>query len=296
LSAGDTPIVGAAARAAATLADRRSGAVVTICPPSRWPGLALAETWRLRRVLFVLAQRVLRVRYRNTVIGAGWALIQPIMLMIALSIFFGLLARIPSEGVPYPVFIYTGLIVWQVTMKLLAEGGNSLLANASLVTRIYFPRAYFPGAVALSTMVDLIFTGTALALLMAWFGIIPGPAIVAVPVVLAITYTASLGLALWFSALNVYYRDVAVLLPFIIQVGFFLSPIIYSASLVPEEFRVFYFLNPMAVAITGMRGSLLGTPMPPFEGWIAGSAVAVLLLVSGYVFFRRREGTFADVI
>ncbi len=164
---------------------------LTVGPPRRWPGLGLAETWRLRTVCLVLAQRLLKVRYRNTFVGAAWALIQPIMLMIALAIFFGILARVPSEGVPYALFTFSGLVLWQVTSKMLSEGSNSVLANASLVTRIYFPRVYFPTAVALSTMVDLIFTGMALALLMLWFGIVPGFEIMAVPVVLAITYVGT---------------------------------------------------------------------------------------------------------
>jgi lipopolysaccharide transport system permease protein len=269
---------------------------LTVCPPRRWPGLDLAETWRLRAVCLVLAQRLLKVRYRQAGVGVAWALIQPILLMIAFTIFFGLFARLPSEGVAYPLFFFSGLALWQVTSKLMSEGSNSVVANTALVTRIYFPRVYFPTAVALSSMVDLLFNSVALVLLMIYFGSAPGAEIVALPLILAIVYATSLGLALWLSALNVAFRDVTVLVPFIAQVGFFLSPIIYPASIVPAEYQTLYFANPMALAIEAFRWSLLGTPAPPLSGWIVGSLVAVLLLFSGYVFFRQREGTFSDVI
>ncbi len=281
---------------------RAAASVVTeipatvICPPGRWPGLALAETWRLRRVCLVLAQRVLKVRYRQASVGIAWALIQPILLMLAFTVFFGLFARVPSEGVAYPVFFFSGLVLWQVTAKLLSEGSQSLIANSVLVTRIFFPRVYLPGAVALSSLVDFIFNLIALALLLVIYGYGLRPAMLALPLILLIVYAASLGLSLWFSALNVAYRDVAVLVPFITQVGFFLSPIIYPATIVPPSVQAFYFLNPMGLGITAFRWALLGTPNAPLEGWIAGSVMAGLLLASGYLFFRRREGTFADVI
>jgi lipopolysaccharide transport system permease protein len=171
-----------------------------------------------------------------------------------------------------------------------------VIANSTLVTRIYFPRVYFPVAVALSSVVDLFFNLIALGVLMAFFGYVPGPAIVALPLILTIIYLASLGLALWFSALNVAHRDIAVIVPFITQVGFFVSPIIYPASIVPAELQPLYFLNPFALGIEAFRWSLLGTPPPPTAGWLVASATAVGLLITGYVYFRRREGTFADVI
>jgi lipopolysaccharide transport system permease protein len=269
---------------------------INIRPSSGWPGLALDEVWRLRRVCFVLAQRLLKVRYRQAAVGIAWALIQPILLAAAFTIFFGLLARIPSHGVPYPLFFFSGLILWQVTAKLLSEGSNSLLSNAVLVTRIYFPRIYMPAAVALSTLVDLTFNSIALLLLMLYFGYLPTAQIVLVPLILVIVYAASLGLAFFFSALNVAFRDVSVLVPFITQIGFFLSPLIYPASLVPEQYHLFYFLNPMALAITAFRSVLLDTPAPAPDSWLVGSAMAALLLISGYIFFRKREGTFADLI
>ena len=267
-----------------------------ICPPRRWPGLALRETWALRSVCLVLAQRLLKARYRQASVGVAWALVQPILLMLAFTVFFGMFARMSSDGLPYPLFFFSGLVLWQVTAKLLSEGSNSLLANAALVTRIYFPRVYFPAAVALSSTLDMVFNSLALVLLMIFYAVVPGPQVLALPLILAITYAASLGAAFWLSALNVAFRDVGVLVPFLTQVGFFLSPIIYPASLVPTEFHAIYYANPMAIAIDAFRWALLNTPPPPIVGWIVGTISAALLLVSGYVFFRQREGTFADVI
>jgi lipopolysaccharide transport system permease protein len=283
---------GALRRASADEAVR----VTTIVPPRRWPELGLAEAWRLRRVCVVLAERILKVRYRQAAVGIGWALIQPLLLMLAFTVFFGLLTRMPTENVPYPLFFFSGLTIWQVMAKMLSEGSNSVLANTALVTRIYFPRVYFPVSVALSTLVDLFFALLALGVLMLYFGFIPGAAVLALPLVLVVIYASALGVTLWLSALNVAYRDVAVLVPFITQVGFFLSPIIYPASIVPAQFQLLYFLNPMALGIEGFRWALLHTPAPSLAAWVVSCASATLLLASGYVFFRKREGTFADLI
>jgi lipopolysaccharide transport system permease protein len=267
-----------------------------IRPTGLWPGLALGEAWQLRQVCIVLAQRVLKVRYRQAAVGIGWALIQPILLMIAFTLFFGLFARLPTQGIPYPLFFFSGLTIWQITAKLLAEGSNTLIANSVLLTRIFFPRVYFPAAVALSSLVDLFFNGIALLLLLLYFGFIPDQSVLAIPMILAIVYAASLGLSMWFAALNVAYRDVGVLLPFIVQVGFFVSPIIYPATIVPPQYLTLYFLNPIALGISAFRWAVVGTPSPPLEAWIAGTGMAILLLVSGYLFFRKREGTFADML
>ena len=244
----------------------------------------------------VLAQRLLKVRYRQAVIGVAWALIQPLLLMLAFTVFFGLLARTPSENVPYPLFFFSGLVVWQIVSKLLSEGSTSLLANATLVTRIYFPRVYFPLAVALSSLVDFFFSSIALLVLMLFFGFLPGPQMIAVPLILVIVYAAGLGLTLWFAALDVAYRDVGVVVPFVTQVGFFISPIIYPASIVPVEYQPLYYLNPFALGVEAFRWATLNTPAPPAFAWVIGTVVAAVLLISGYIFFRQREGTFADVI
>ena len=267
-----------------------------IRPPAPWPGLALAESWHYRAICLVLARRNLMVRYRQTLIGASWSVIQPLLMMSVFTIFFGVLGRIPSGGLPYPIFFLLGLVPWQMVAKILNEGSASVVANAALVTRVWFPRVYFPISVALASLVDLALTGIALAILLIIFGVMPGPAIVVVPVLIAIGWMAALGVALWLSAINVAYRDVTQLLPFLTQLWMFCSPIIYPASLIPEPFRPLYFLNPIALVVTGFRWAVGSSEAPPAEAWLLGSLVAVALLVSGYLFFRRREGTFSDVI
>lgn len=267
-----------------------------IRPPGRWPGLGLAEVWHYRSIAFVLAKRNLKVRYRQTLVGAGWAVVQPLLLMLVFTIFFGLLARLPSDGVPYPVFFLAALAIWQVATKVLNEGSLSVVGNAALVNRVYFPRVYFPASVALASLVDLSFNALALTVLLLAFGFVPGWGLLLVPLLVAITYVTSLGAALWLSAINVAYRDVAVLLAFLTQLWFFTSPIIYPAAIVPERFLLLYYLNPMALVVTAMRGALLGTPLPPLEAWPLAITVALVVLTTGYVFFRTREPTFSDVI
>jgi lipopolysaccharide transport system permease protein len=267
-----------------------------IKPPGRWPGLGLQELWRYRSICLVLAKRNLKVRYRQTLVGAGWVVLQPIMLMIAFTVFFGLLIRMPSDGVPYPVFFLTGLAVWQIVTKVLLEGSTSVVANAALVSRVYFPRSYFPTSIALASIVDLAFNGLALALILIAFGFAPGWPLILAPVLIVITYATSLGVAFWLSALNVAFRDVAVLVAFAAQLWFFSTPIIYPASVIPQAYELLYYLNPMALVVTGLRWALLGTAAPPMEAWPIGIGVAAFLLVSGYVFLRQREHTFSDVI
>lgn len=264
--------------------------------PERWPGLGLAELWHYGRICLVLAKRNLMVRYRQTVVGAGWSVLQPILLMAVFTVFFGLLGRIPSGGLPYPVFFFLGLLPWQMVAKVVNEGSASVVANAALVTRVYFPRAYFPTSVALASLVDLALASVALVILLVIYGIVPGPTIVVVPVLVAIAWVTGLGVAYWLSAINVAYRDVTQLLPFLTQLWMFSSPIIYPASLIPEPYQPFYFLNPIALVVSGFRWAVAGAEPPSLEAWIVGTGMAVLLLISGYVFFRHRERTFADVI
>jgi lipopolysaccharide transport system permease protein len=244
----------------------------------------------------VLAQRSLKVRYRQTAIGVVWAVLTPLALMAIFTIFFGVLARLPSDGVPFPIFFFSALSVWQVMAKILTEGSGSVVSNSALVNRVYFPRVYFPFAVALASLVDLAFNLLALGVLLLLFGRVPGMAIVLAPLLIAIGYVTCLGVVLWLSALNVAYRDVAVLLPLIVQAWFFLTPIIYTASIVPARWHWLYYLNPMALVVTGMRWAVVGTAPPPPEAWPLAIAVALVAFLSGYLFFRRRESTFSDVV
>ncbi|CAN5636162.1 ABC transporter permease [soil metagenome] len=267
-----------------------------IKPAGRWQGWGLDELWRHRRICLVLARRNLMVRYRQTVVGAGWAIIQPTLLMLTFTVFFGFLSRIPSAGLPYPVFFLLGLVPWQMVSKIVNEGSTSVVANGALVTRVYLPRAYFPTSVALASLVDLALVSLVLVVFLAAFGIVPGATVAVVPLFVLVAWVAALGVAYWLSALNVAYRDITQMLPFLIQIWMFATPIIYPASLIPEAFRALYFLNPLAFVVSGFRWAVAGVDIPPLEAWLLGPAVAALLLVSGYAFFRHRERTFADLI
>jgi lipopolysaccharide transport system permease protein len=264
-----------------------------IRPPGRWPGLGLGEAWRQRQICFVLAKRSLMVRYRQTVIGAAWSLLQPLLLMSVFTVFFGLFARLPSGNLPYPIFYLLGLVPWHMVSKLVNQGSTSVVSNATLVTRVYIPRAYFPTSIALASLFDLALALVPLALLLVIFGIVPGATVVLAPVFIAVAWLAALGLTYWLSALNVAYRDITQLLPFLTQLWMFSSPIIYPVSMVPEAFRTLYYLN---LVVTGLRWSIAGAPAPEPEAWALGLSVTAVLFVSGYLFFRHREPRFADVI
>ncbi len=243
---------------------------IVIRPPTRRPSLALDELWHYRSICTVLVRRSLMVRYRQTVVGAAWAMIQPLLMMIIFTIFFGILANISSEGIPYPVFVMIGLTIWQVVAKVLNEGSLSVVANGALVNKIYFPRAYFPISSALGSLVDLAFGLLALAVLLLLYQIVPGWPIILLPVLVAVALAAVLGVSFWLCALNVSYRDVAQLLPFLTQVWMFLTPIIYSSTLIPAQFLPLYWLNPMVLVVDGMRWAIAGTTAPPLQEWVRG--------------------------
>ena len=282
--------------APALVVDPASLAVTTVRPPGRWPGWGFREAWDYRSICMVLARRALKVRYRQTVVGVAWALIQPLALVLIFTIFFCLLARLPSQGVPYPLFYMSGLAIWQVVSKILSEGTSSVVANGALVNRVYFPRVYFPLSVAVASLVDLAVNGIALAVLMLVYGFVPGVAIITLPILIAVAYATALGLAMVLSALNVAYRDVGVMLPLLTQIWFFITPLIYASTIIPERFQWLYYLNPMALVVTGMRWALLGTPAAPWFAWPEGIVISLLALGGGYLVFRRRETAFADIV
>lgn len=267
-----------------------------IAPPSRWPRLDLSELWALRAICSVFARRSLKVRYKQTVIGAGWAVLQPFMLMIVFSVFFGFLVRVPSGDAPYPVFVFTGLVVWQVIGRVFNEASMSVTGNAHLISRIYFPRVYLPLAVILGGLVDLFFGLLALAALLAWYGIVPGWPVLTAPLFLLLALAGLLGVVLWTAPLNAFYRDVGHLLPFLTQLWMFTSPIIYPATLVPAEWRLLYAVNPLATAVEGFRWSLLGGAPPLWETIAVSTGVATALIVSGFVYFRKAEKMLPDVV
>ena len=266
-------------------------------PPRGWAPVRLGELVEYRELAAFLAWRDIKVRYKQTAIGVAWAVIQPVMTVALFSVVFGRMAGLPSEGVPYPLFALAALLPWQFFSTTLTGAANSVVGNAGLLTKVYFPRLVVPLASAVSTLVDLGISSGVLAALMAYYRIAPSPAIVALPAFLAVAAVAALGAGLWFAALNVRFRDVQYVLPFLMQLWLFASPVAYSASLVRSPLaRAVYALNPMAGVVQGFRWALVGAPAPDFWMLAPGAIVACVLLASGLVFFKRMEDTFADVI
>lgn len=270
-------------------------AVTRIQPADRWPLIDIGELWRTRRILLVLAQRILKVRYQQTALGIVWVVLQPLILVIVVSVFMGLVfARGQRLDLPFPAFLFPAWVVWRTFNKVVSEGGNSINGNGPLVQRIYLPRVFLPLSVTVASVVDLVFLIGALLLLLLVYGIAPGPGLLLLPLALAILYATSLGVAFFFSATMPRYRDMDILTPLIIQTWFWISPVIYPAVLVPPEYRALYFLNPLAVCIEGVRWAFTRTPAPPLEAWLLGGGVSLIMLVAGYVYFRRREPLVAD--
>jgi lipopolysaccharide transport system permease protein len=270
--------------------------VTRVEPPSGWAELRLREVVEHRELAAFLIWRDIKVRYKQTAFGIAWAVIQPVSSMILFTVVFGRLAQLPSEGAPYPLFTFAALLPWQVFSASLAGSANSVVGSAGLLTKVYFPRLIVPLAASLATLADFLVSFAVLIGLLAWYRVAPTPAILALPVFLAIALATSLGAGLWFAALNVKYRDVQYVLPFVTQLWLFASPVAYSATLIHSPAgRAIYALNPMTGVIQGFRWALLGAPAP---GLLMAPSVlaAAALLVSGLFFFKRMEDTFADVI
>ncbi|MFQ5943786.1 MAG: ABC transporter permease, partial [Anaerolineales bacterium] len=265
-------------------------------PSKGWVPLRLNELWEYRELLYFLVWRDIKVRYKQTVLGASWAIIQPFFTMVVFSIFFGRLAKIPSDGVPYPIFAYCALLPWQLFSHALTQSGNSLVANQNLITKVYFPRLVIPLAGVLGGLVDFTIAFLVLLAMMAYYGIVPSVAVVTLPLFLLLGLAAALGIGLWLSVLNVKYRDVRYTIPFLTQFWLFVTPIAYPSSLVPVRWHVIYGLNPMAGVVEGFRWALLGTANAPGPMVAVSVAVVVALLVGGLYYFRHMEKTFADVV
>lgn len=269
--------------------------ITVIEPPGRWPRLGLAEAWNARGICLVLASRSIKVRYRQSVVGIGWVVLQPILLAIVFTAFFSIMAR-PGD-VPFPVFFLSGLFVWQFAAKILGDGSNSVVANATLVNRVYFPRILYPVSVVLAALFDLLFTALALLVVLLLYRITPQPTVIVTPLLIAIAAATMLGASALLASLSPAYRDVTVLLPVLTQLWFFATPVLYSAhAVVRPDLETIYYLNPMALVVTGMRWAILGLDAPPPQAWITGTGVAVGLLVAGYLVFRHREPSFSDVV
>lgn len=269
---------------------------VVIRPSRGWVPLRLAAIWEYRELLYFLIWRDIKVRYKQTVLGAAWAIIQPFLTMVVFSIFFGQLAKIPSDGLPYPIFAYCALLPWQLFSHALIESGNSLVGNQNLITKVYFPRLVIPLAAVLAGLVDFAIAFLVLLGMMAYYGIVPTAAVLTLPLFLLLSLLTALGAGLWLSALNVQYRDVRYTIPFLTQLWLFATPVVYPASLVPEPWRILFGLNPMTGVVEGFRWALLGTAHAP--GFMSAVSIAVVLalLVGGLYYFRRMERTFADVV
>jgi lipopolysaccharide transport system permease protein len=269
---------------------------LVIAPSGAWPRVDLGELWAYRGLFFFLVWRDVKVRYAQTVLGAGWAVLQPVLTMVVFTVIFGRLASMPSDGVPYPVFSLAALVPWTYFSGALSGASSSLVSNTNLITKVYFPRLVIPMAPVLAGLVDFGIAGVLLALVMAGYGISPSPvAIVVVPILIVTMMLTSAGVGCWMAALNIQYRDVKYVLPFMVQVWMYASPIVYPMSLVPEKYRFLYGLNPMAGVIEGFRSSLLGTRSVSWSVIGLAALVGVLLFVSGALYFRRTERIFADV-
>jgi lipopolysaccharide transport system permease protein len=272
-------------------------AQLTLIAPDRPAGAAgWRDLWAFRELLYFLVWRDLKVRYKQTIFGAAWALLQPLATMLVFAVFFGRLARMPSDGVPYPLFAYAALVPWTYFASALSTGALSLVGSQHLISKVFFPRLLIPLASVITPLVDALIALSLMALLLPWYGYGGRAAMLALPLFAMLMVGAALGASLWLAALNVKYRDVRYLLPFLVQFWLFLTPVIYPASLVPEAWRFAYGLNPMATVVEGFRWSLVGTAAPAVD-MIAVSVVVVMLAIGGGVwYFRRTEGVFADVI
>ena len=269
--------------------------VIVIEPSRGWVSLKLRELWEYRELLYFLTWRDIRVRYKQTMLGAAWAIIQPFFTMVVFSLFFGTLAKMPSDGVPYPIFSYAGLLPWQYFAYSLGQSSNSLVGSANLIRKVYFPRLIIPLSAVLAGVVDFAIAFIVLLGMMVYFRVWPTSGIFLLPLFLLLALVTALGVGLWLSALNVRYRDIRYIVPFITQFWMFATPVVYPSSLLNEPWRTLYGLNPMVGVVEGFRWALLGTN-PPGPMMLVSALVSLAILVSGLFYFRRMEKTFADEV
>jgi len=273
-----------------------NASVIRIRPVSGGVRLNLGDLWEYRELLYFLVWRDLKVRYKQTVLGAAWAIIQPLLLMLVFTVFFGRLIGVPSEGLPYSIFAYTALLPWQLFARALSDASVSLVANERVITKVYFPRLLVPAAAVISSLVDFAIAFVLLLGMMLFYGVYPGLAIIALPVFILLVLIAALGVGFWLSALNAIYRDVRYTLPFLTQLWMFATPVVYPSSLVPREWWFLYSLNPMVGVVEGFRWSLLGKAAPSETMLVVSAAAVLFIFGAGIVYFGRMEQTLADVI
>lgn len=255
------------------------------------------DLWRYRELFYFLAWRDIIVRYKQTAFGVAWALIRPFLTMVVFTVVFGNLAKLPSEGAPYPILVFAAMLPWQFFANALAECSNSLISNSNLISKVYFPRLIVPASTVIVSFVDFMISGIILLALMAWYNFVPNWRIMTLPLFILIAFAAAIGVGLWLAALNVEYRDFRYIVPFIMQFGLYISPVGFSSSIVPEKWRLLYSLNPMVGVIDGFRWAILGGESQLYwPGFTLSLALVVILLISGIWYFRRMERSFADVI
>ncbi|HEV8137181.1 MAG TPA: ABC transporter permease [Pyrinomonadaceae bacterium] len=270
--------------------------LLRIEPSHRWPSIDFRELWEYRELLYFLTWRDIKIRYKQTVLGAAWAIIQPVFMMIVFSLFFGKLAKVPSDGIPYPVFAFCALLPWQLFAHAVSESSNSVVGNQHLITKVYFPRLVIPIASVLTGFIDFLVSLVVLIGLILWFGLVPGWRIIALPGFILLAICTALAVGLWLSALSVQYRDVRYLIGFLVQFWLFATPVAYPSSIIPQQWRAVYALNPMAGVVEGFRWALLGRSSALGSMlWVSASVVLITLL-GGFYYFRRMEQEFADIV
>ena len=270
---------------------------ITIIEPKRgWIPIDLREIWNYRELLYFLTKRDIKVRYKQTVLGGLWAIIQPVFTMIVFTLFFGRLAKMPSDGIPYPIFVYAGLLPWTYFANALSTSGNSLVGSANLITKVYFPRLIIPASASMAGLLDFFIAMLVMGAMMIYYQFVPSIGILLFPFLVGLTFLCAVGVGLWLSALNVQYRDIRYVIPFLVQLWMFVSPVIYPISMVPQKYQWLLALNPMGGVIEAYRASLLGHM--PINWFLLGlsTVIIIILFLSGLYYFRRMEKTFADVI
>ncbi len=276
--------------------DQKSSPLTIIQPSKGWIRINFLEIWSYRELFYFLVWRDIKVRYKQSLLGAGWAILQPLLTMIVFTIFFGNWAGIPTDDIAKPVFYFAGILPWQLFQSGVSKAGVSLVANRNLITKVYFPRLTVPIAPIIAGLVDFAIACLVLIALMIYYGIRPTSALWATPIFIIMAVFTASGVGMWLAALNVTYRDIGYVIPFLLQLWFFLSPVVYSSSIIPEWFKPFYALNPMAGVVSGFRWAILGVGQPEAGTLIASFGISLILLVSGIFYFRRMERTFADVV
>ena len=255
------------------------------------------DLWRYRELFFFLAWRDILVRYKQTVIGLAWALLRPFLTMLVFTLVFSKLAKLPSDGVPYPILVFAALLPWQFFSNALTGAGESLISNASMISKVYFPRLVVPASAVIVSFVDFLISGIILVGLMLWYGFAPSWRILALPLFVFVAFAAAMGAGLWVAALNVKYRDFRVIVPFVVQFGLYVSPVGFSSGIIPEKWRLLYSINPMVGVIDGFRWAILGGNSQLYiPGFLFSLALVAIIFITGIYYFRKTEKTFADVI